>query len=67
MFCKKMRPSYDVLKRTVISNRLLNLEYEKIQTLIHKTVEKADFISIASDGQTNLRKELIVNFIINTL
>jgi len=50
MFCKKMRPSYDVLKRTVISNRLLNLEYEKIQTLIHKTVEKADFISIASDG-----------------
>ena len=54
MFCKKMRPSYDVLKRTVISNRLLNLEYEKIQTLIHKTVEKADFINITSDGQTNL-------------
>ncbi len=62
-----MRPSYDVLKRIIISNRLLNLKYEKIQTSIHKTVEKADFISIASDGWTNLQKKLIVNFIINTL
>src|SRR6266498_5805499 len=50
IFCKKMRPSYDVPKRTIISNRLFNLKYEKIQTSIHKTVEKADFISIASDG-----------------
>ena len=61
-----MRPSYDVLKRIIISNRLLNLKYEKIQTLIHKIVEKVDFINIASDGWTNLRKKLIVNFIINT-
>ncbi len=67
IFCKKMRPSYDVPKWTIISNRLFNLKYEKIQTSIHKTVEKADFISIASDGWTNLRKEPIVNFIINTL
>jgi hypothetical protein len=65
-FCKKLRPSYELPSRNVISERLLNKEFENVQKSIKILVNNAKFICIATDGWTNLRNEPIVNFIITT-
>ena len=65
-FCKKLRPSYELPSRRIISERLLNKEFENTQKSVKQLVNDAKFVSIATDGWTNLRNEPIVNFIITT-
>ena len=65
-FCKKLRPAYELLKHNKLSNELLNKTYKNVTENINQHVKEADSVCIISDGWTNSRCELIINFMVTT-
>ncbi len=65
-FCKKLRPAYELPKRSKLSNELLNKTYKNVTENVTQHVKETNLVCITSDGWTNLRCESIINFMVTT-
>lgn len=54
----------EVPSRHDLGNRLLDKEYEKVTKFVDDEIKNADFVSILTDGWSNIRNEGIVNYIV---
>ncbi|KAF0385584.1 zinc finger bed domain-containing protein 1-like [Gigaspora margarita] len=63
---KKARPALILPGRKKLSTTLLNKAYEKTKDEVNKIINKAEFISIISDGWSNLVSEHWTNYILAT-
>lgn len=66
MFFKQIRPSYKVPSRHDLSNRLLDREYEEVTNFVDEQIKNADFVSIVTDGWSNIRNEGIISYVVTT-
>ncbi|CAG9840199.1 unnamed protein product [Diabrotica balteata] len=66
LFFKKIRPSYTLPSRYMLSNRLLTEEYERVEVQVNDKIKQADNLSLQCDGWSNLRNESVINFIVTT-
>lgn len=65
-FLNVLRPTYNPPTRHVLSTHLLDEEFNRVQTKVKQTVDKADCISVISDGWSNVRGQGIINYIVTT-
>lgn len=63
-FFNKLRPSYRLPSRKVISTTLLDAEYEKMKLKIDEKLNESKNYNLQCDGWSNIRNESIINFII---
>ena len=65
-FIKKASPSFKIPSRYELSNTILNSEYELIKDEVQNILEKREFVSITTDGWSNIHNTSIVNYMITT-
>jgi Protein of unknown function (DUF 659) len=65
-FIKKASPSFKIPSRYELSNTILNSEYELIKDEVQNILEKQEFVSITTDGWSNIHNTSIVNYMITT-
>lgn len=61
-----LNPAYSVPTRYMISNSLLNAEYERVQKETSDIINQAEALTIVMDGWTDINGKGTVNFIITT-
>ena len=49
-FCKKLRPAYELSKRSKLSNELLNKTYKNVTENVTQHVKETNLVCITSDG-----------------
>lgn len=64
-FFQKIRPAFTVPNRKLISNGLLDNEYEKMESEISKKLFDAPDLHFQFDGWSNCRNESIINCVIS--
>ena len=65
-FLNVLRPAYTPPTRHALSTHLLDEEFNRVQTKVKQTIDKADCISVISDGWSNVRGQGIINYIVTT-
>lgn len=65
-FLNVLRPAYTPPTRHALSTNLLDEEFNRVQTKVKQTIDKADCISVISDGWSNIRRQGIINYIVTT-
>lgn len=65
-FIKKASPSFKIPSRYELSNKILNSEYQLIKNEVQNIIEKCEFVSITTDGWSNVHNTSIVNYMITT-
>ncbi|RXN06113.1 hypothetical protein ROHU_033008 [Labeo rohita] len=65
-FLNVLRPAYTPPTRHALSTHLLDREFNRVQAKVKQTIDKADCISIISDGWSNVRGQGIINYIVTT-
>lgn len=65
-FFKQLRPSYKLPSRHELSTTLLDKEYEEVSQFVNEEIRKADFVTVITDGWSNVRNEGIVSYIVTT-
>lgn len=65
-FFKKIRPAYVVPSPYMLSNRLLDAEYEKCVGANNNKIKSASALGIMTDSYTNIRHESVIDIIITT-
>jgi Protein of unknown function (DUF 659)/hAT family C-terminal dimerisation region/BED zinc finger len=63
---RSLRPAYDPPSRYLLSNRLLEDEFNAVRKTVKGTIANAPCLSLLSDGWTNVRGDGIINFMICT-
>ncbi len=63
-FLNVLRPAYTPPTRHALSTHLLDREFNRVQAKVKQTIDKADCISIISDGWSNVHG--IINYIVTT-
>lgn len=66
IFFKTLRPSFRIPTRHLMSNKLLDEEYNRIEAGIKSKIGEATALGLQCDGWSNRRNEAILNFIITT-
>lgn len=66
LFFKQIRPSYKVPSRYDLSNSLLDKEYEEVTRFVDEKIKNADFVTVITDGWSNIRNEGIISYIVTT-
>ncbi|CAG8609729.1 6546_t:CDS:2 [Dentiscutata erythropus] len=59
---KSLHPTYNPPSHWLLGNNLLSDEYKEIKDHVQKIYSKEKFISISTDGWSNQRNELIINY-----
>lgn len=66
-FVTKLRPSYKLPSRnSKFSKVLVPNEFERVQNAVEKAKNEADFVSVSSDGWTDIKGSRIINVIAHT-
>ncbi|XP_033988379.1 uncharacterized protein LOC117484064 [Trematomus bernacchii] len=65
-FLNVLQPAYTPPTRHALSTNLLDDEFNRVQTKVKQTIDKADCISVISDGWSNIRGQGIINYIVTT-
>ena len=65
-FFQVIRPAYTVPSRYMLSNNLLDSEYNRVQEKVKETTDKSDCLCIISDGWSNIHNEGLINFLLTT-
>jgi len=66
-FMDKLRPSYKLPSRnSKFSKTLIPAEYERVQKAVEKATSEADFLSMSSDGWTDIKGSRLINVIAHT-
>lgn len=65
-FLNALRPAYTPPTRHALSTHLLDTEFNRVQAKVKQTIDKADCISVISDGWSNVRGQGIINYIVTT-
>ncbi|KAL1268259.1 hypothetical protein QQF64_033622 [Cirrhinus molitorella] len=65
-FLNVLRPTYTPPTRHDLSTHLLDGEFNRMQAKVKQTIDKADCISVISDGWSNVREQGIINYIVTT-
>ena len=65
-FINMLRPAFKVPGRWSISHGLLDQEYSTVEAAVTRTLDASKRISLISDGWSNPRNELIINYLAAT-
>lgn len=65
-FFEKLKPSFKLPSRFELSNGLLNAEYFRVKDTVEEKIEASLCLAIQMDGWSNVRREAIINVILNT-
>ena len=65
-FFEVIRPAYIAPSRYMLSNNLLDSEYNRVQEKAKETTDNSDCLCIISDGWSNTLNESIINFLLTT-
>ena len=65
-FFQVIRPAYIAPSRYMLSNNLLDSEYNRVKEKAKETTDNSDCLCIISDGWSNILNESIINFLITT-
>ncbi|KAK3910097.1 Zinc finger BED domain-containing protein 4 [Frankliniella fusca] len=65
-FFQAIRPSFELPSEWNLRHTLLNELYETVNKSVEEKIEKAEHLSILTDGYSNIRNEGIMAFIITT-
>lgn len=63
---KKLRPAYDLPSRYIVSNRLLNEEFDRVKSKIDKKIAESKMLYLQTDAWSNIRRDSITNYVVNT-
>ena len=63
---KASKPSFDVPSRYEVSNKLLDMTYDKTASEVNGKIKDATSLAIQCDGWSNVRNKAIIYFIVNT-
>ncbi|XP_031327746.1 uncharacterized protein LOC116167597 [Photinus pyralis] len=66
LFFKRLRPSFTLPGRYLLSHRLLDEEFERVQIHVEETLNISENLALQCDGWSNLRNESVINVIITT-
>ncbi|XP_064475346.1 uncharacterized protein LOC135389209 [Ornithodoros turicata] len=61
-----VRPSYPLPSRYLLSGPLLDAEFQRARIHVEELLKSASYLTLLTDGWTNIRGESIVNFIVAT-
>lgn len=62
-----MRPSYKLPSRNFkFSKVLVPAEFDRVQRMVEKAVNEADFLSLSSDGWSDIKGNRLINAIVHT-
>lgn len=65
-FINKASPSFKIPSRYELSNTILNSEYKLINDEVQDILEKREFVSITTDGWSNIHRSSIINYMVTT-
>ncbi|XP_065313935.1 uncharacterized protein LOC135923222 [Gordionus sp. m RMFG-2023] len=65
-FFKKIRPIYTLPRRRQLAGYLLDKASGDMEVRVADIIDKAPYLSIVSDGWSNIRNESIINFMVMT-
>ncbi|KAJ4925101.1 hypothetical protein JOQ06_017838 [Pogonophryne albipinna] len=65
-FLNVLQPAYTPPTRHALSTNLLDEEFNRVQTKVKQTIDKADCISVISDGWSNIWGQGMINYIVTT-
>jgi hypothetical protein len=66
-FVSKLRPSYKLPSRNEkFSKVLVPSEFERVKQVVEEATNKADFLSVSSDGWTDIKGSRMINVIAHT-
>lgn len=65
-FFFKWWPSYKLPSKYLISNKLLDAEFERVESEVKIKIASASSIALQCDGWSNIQNKSIVNFILTT-
>ncbi|XP_050064229.1 uncharacterized protein LOC126553086 [Aphis gossypii] len=65
-FFVRIRPAFKIPSRHIISNKLLDSEYARVNADVHLKMTISKNLSLQCDSWSNIRNEAIMNFIICT-
>ncbi len=63
-FFNYLKPSFKLLNRKKIANKLLDKVYEEVKIQANEQISKATTLYIVSDSWSNINRESVQNFII---
>jgi hypothetical protein len=63
---RKLRPSYNLPSRFQFSTGFLSSEYQRVESMVEKATNKADFLALTSDGWTDVSSNRLVNVVVHT-
>lgn len=67
MFIAKLRPAYKLPARNEkFSKVLVPAEFARVQKLVEDATNKADFLSLSSDGWKDVSRNKLINVIVHT-
>ncbi|XP_023319349.1 uncharacterized protein LOC106654530 [Trichogramma pretiosum] len=65
-FLNKLRPTFKPPKRAELSDTLLEKIYQEVKGKVKAKIDAATTLTVQSDSYTNINKEGIINFVVNT-
>ena len=65
-FFKKLKPNFNLPSRYELSNRLLSQEFARVEGRVEQRVATAPCLALQMDGWSNIRRQSIVNVVLNT-
>ncbi|KAH9384344.1 hypothetical protein HPB48_026346 [Haemaphysalis longicornis] len=63
---KALRPPYKPPNRHSLAGTLLDAEYDAATVSMNNSIEKASFMTLVTDGWTNVEGESVINFVLCT-
>ena len=66
MFFQVIRTAHTAPSRYMLSNDLLESEYNRVQEKVMESIDNPDCVCTISDGWSNIRKESLINFLLTT-
>ena len=65
-FCQKLKPSYKLpSQQNDFTKILVPSEFKRVEQLVENATNSADFLSISSDGFTDVNENRIVNILVH--
>lgn len=61
---KRLRPSFNVAGRKLVSTTLLDKEYNSVKFAVEEELRGSNVLHLQCDGWSNIRNESIINFVI---
>jgi Protein of unknown function (DUF 659) len=65
-FLKKLKPSWNPPSAKVIAGTLLKKKSNSLKNSVNDFISQSEYVSLVSDGWSNLRREHMVNYVIVT-